>query len=102
MASPADTRKRMEVTVETNQVLIIRRRRSTRGWCEECGREMEIVSLEDAAAIAGISGPLLHDGVAQRWHFSDREEQWVCLESLLSPGGSARRIGSKKDHWRTL
>jgi hypothetical protein len=97
MANAADARKRMEVTVETDQVLIIRRRRSTRGWCEECGREMEIVSLEDAAAIAGISGPLLHDEVAQRWHFSDSQERWVCLESLLAPGGSARRTGSEEE-----
>ena len=97
MANPADARKRMEVTVETDQVLIIRRRRSTRGWCRECAREVEIVSLDDAAAIAGMNGRLLHDGMAELWHFSDREENWVCLESLLSPGGITRRTGSEED-----
>jgi hypothetical protein len=97
MANAADARKRMEVTVETDQVLIIRRRRSTRGWCQECGREVEIVSLEDAAAIAGISGPLLYDGLARPWHFSDREEKWVCLHSLLAPGGSTKRTRSQED-----
>jgi len=97
MAEGADARKRMEVTVETDQVLIIRRRRSTRGWCQECGSEVEIVSLEDAAAIAGINSPLLHDGMAQRWHFSGSEGTWVCLESLLAPGGSAGRTGSQED-----
>ena len=86
----------MEVTFETDQVLIIRRRRLTRGWCRECGREVEIVSLDDAAAIAGINRPLLHDGIAP-WHFSDSEEKWVCLESLLNPGGSARRTGSEEN-----
>jgi hypothetical protein len=96
MGDAAKARKRMEVTVETDQVLIIRRRRSTRGWCGQCGREVEIVSLEDAAAIAGINGPLLHDEV-ERWHFCDVEEKWVCLESLLIRGGSARRTGSEED-----
>jgi hypothetical protein len=97
MAEAADCRRRTEITVETNQVLIIRRRRSTRGWCRECAREVEIVSLDDTAAIAGINGPLLHESVAQPWHFSDGEKQWVCLESLLTPGGSARRTGSEED-----
>jgi hypothetical protein len=97
MANAADSRKRMGGTVETDQVLIIRRRRSTRGWCHECGRQVEVVSLEDATAIAGMNSPLLHDGLAQRWHFSDSEEEWVCLESLLSPGGSTKRTGSKVD-----
>jgi len=90
----------MEVTVETDQVLIIRRRRSTRGWCRECAREVEIVSLDDASTIAGINGPMLHDGVAQRWHFSDSEEQWVCLESLLTPGGSAARTAKEREEDR--
>jgi hypothetical protein len=82
MAHAAGAQKKVEVTVETDQILIIRRRRFTRGWCRECGREVELARLEDVAAIAGTSGPQLHDGMAQPWHFADSAERWVCLESL--------------------
>jgi hypothetical protein len=74
----------MEVTVETDQILIIRTRRFAHAWCRQCAREVEVVRLEDAAAIAGINSPLLQGGMAQSWHFSDSEERWVCLESLSS------------------
>jgi hypothetical protein len=97
MANAAEARKRMEVTVETDQVLIIRRRRSARGWCRECAREVEIVTLEEATAIAGINSPVLHDGVAHRWHIFDGDEKWVCLESLLTRDANTRRTGSEED-----
>jgi len=34
--------RRTEVTVETDRVLIIQRRRVIRTWCQECGGEGEI------------------------------------------------------------
>jgi hypothetical protein len=92
LVDATNRRKQTEITIETDQVVIIRRKRSVRGWCHECGREVEIVRLEDAAAIAGMNGPLLHDGVARPWHFSDNGEKWVCLESLFP---REHRSGSK-------
>jgi hypothetical protein len=93
--------RRTEITVETDRVLIIRKSNSTRVWCAECGREVDMVDLNEVGAIAGTLPP----GMAQRlpgeslstkpmlsgcgerpgWHWSQAADgsTLVCLESLL-------------------
>jgi hypothetical protein len=51
-------RKRTEITVETDRLLIVRRRRTVRFWCRECGREVVAVSAEAAETLIGMSRPL--------------------------------------------
>ena len=88
MADAANRRKRTEITIETDQVLIIRHRRSVRSWCQKCGREVDMVGLKEAEALTGMTQPLLVDGQAeQAWHWSQAEDgsPLVCLESLLKP-----------------
>jgi hypothetical protein len=78
--------RRTEITVETERVLIIRRRRVIRGWCLECRGEVDLVSLEDAGAIAKMSPPALRcSPQAHALHFCDGSDgvPLVCLESLL-------------------
>ncbi|HKN71121.1 MAG TPA: hypothetical protein VJX30_08830 [Terriglobales bacterium] len=78
--------KRTEITVETHSVLTIRRRRSIRAWCPECGGEVEMVGLQEAEALTGMSGQAFRDSAkAPGWHFSDGQDGTglVCLESLL-------------------
>jgi hypothetical protein len=77
--------QRTELTIITDQVTIIRPYRSTHGWCRECRRDVETVSLREAAAILGTNVPLLADRPTQRWHFADAEGKSVCLESVLKP-----------------
>jgi hypothetical protein len=48
--------KRTEITVETDRVLIVRRRRSTRASCPECGREVDMAGPEDAEALSQEEG----------------------------------------------
>jgi hypothetical protein len=77
--------RRTEITVETDRVLIIRRRRTLRAWCQECGGEVEMVSLAEEQALTEVSGQEFHESAeTHRWHFAeDREETClVCLESL--------------------
>jgi len=79
-------RKRTEITTQTDRVLIIRRRSVIRAWCDECACEVEMVSLEDPGAIAGMSLTTLREGPQSRdWHFCEgpEGEQLVCLESML-------------------
>jgi hypothetical protein len=78
--------KRTEITIQTDQILIIRRRRSTAVWCQKCGREVDGVRFDDADTAAGSSHPMLASGtMSDRWHVCLIDgEQWVCLESLLS------------------
>ena len=42
--------RRIAITIETNRVVIIRRRRVTRVWCPECGCEVDMVGLGEAEA----------------------------------------------------
>jgi hypothetical protein len=78
--------KRTEITVETDQVWIVRRRHSTRVWCRECAREVDMVGLADASMLTGITHQgMRHGAQAQEWHFSEGQDgaPLICLESLL-------------------
>jgi hypothetical protein len=79
-------RKRTEITIETDRVLIIRRRRSVRVWCQECGSQTDMVDLREAEALSGLSGRVLRDRAeAGRCHVLQGHDgaSLVCLESLL-------------------
>ena len=80
--------KKIEVTVETHELLIIRRpRRAACAWCPACAAEAELVTAEEAAAAAGLSRRTVYRWVeAGRLHFSETPEGWlrVCLKSLLN------------------
>ncbi|HEY6308382.1 MAG TPA: hypothetical protein VI488_18200 [Candidatus Angelobacter sp.] len=89
--------KRTEIIVETDQVLIIRRG-CVRHWCQECGRETDMIGLLQAGALTGVSQPLLLDVArTERWHKAEAADgsPLICLDSLLSaPGASSRQDGS--------
>ena len=48
--------KAAQVTIETEQVVIIRRRRITRSWCSQCGDESEFIPVEAVNQVLG-GGP---------------------------------------------
>lgn len=76
--------KRTEITVETNEVLIVRRVQVYRGWCPFCAREVDMVGLPDARALARMPGEGAGSGKSAKWHLSeDQEAALVCLESVL-------------------
>jgi hypothetical protein len=77
--------RRVEITVETERLLIIRQRRSILAWCRECGREAEMVSLKEAQALSRMPGQeFCESAPARRWHLSETQEGTflVCLASL--------------------
>jgi hypothetical protein len=77
--------KRTEITIETDRIMIIRRRNSKRLWCAECGGEADMASLEQAGIVTGLAGKPLRDyAQARGWHISGQEGSLlICLESLL-------------------
>ena len=85
--------KRTEITVETDRIWIIRKSRTRRGWCVECGREVDMVGLKEAGALLRKDTPPLTQPVLpgcgdnRRWHWSQADDgsPLVCLESLLRP-----------------
>jgi len=82
---------RTEITVETEQILVIRRSRAGRAWCAECGREVDMVRVNEARVLSGDSRPSLTtqpmlpgSGGGRGWHWSQSEDgaPLVCLESI--------------------
>ena len=51
---PPKFRKTARITVETEQVVVIRRQRITRSWCSQCGDESEFIPME--AVNQGLGG----------------------------------------------
>ncbi len=77
---------RIEITVQTDRLLIVRRRRSVRVWCEMCGREVDVVGFQEAGTLAGNLHQMLQAGAApDGWHLCPAQDGvlHICLESLL-------------------
>lgn len=76
--------KRTEITVETNEVLIVRRARVYRGWCPLCAQEVDMVGVPEARAMAGMPVDGAGSTKSAKWHISEEQETaLVCLESVL-------------------
>ena len=76
--------RKIEITIETQRLVSIRRRQSLRAWCAECRGEVEMVSLAGALAVLTQVPP--DSPEAQKWHFSEGEDGTllVCLKSMLT------------------
>jgi len=78
--------KKTRITVESEQVLIIRRRGSRRRWCWECGREVDAVDVAQAGNPTRAHPLQLRDRAHNEgWHLIETAEGplLVCVESLL-------------------
>jgi hypothetical protein len=87
-------RRRVEITVETDRILIIRgSRRSIHAWCSECTQKVQMITPDEAAAISRVSTRTIYGLVeAKKIHFNETpEELLVCLESLFARTEEYRR-----------
>lgn len=78
--------RKLEITIQTSQLLIIRRGRSSRAWCPQCNAEQEMVTLETAAVLADSIAKLLKAGSqSAEWHISQAPDgsPRICLPSFL-------------------
>jgi len=88
----------MQITIETDEVTIVRRRHPRRTWCRECACEAEVVGMGEAGVLAGMTERALRNcAESQGWHLSDAGDGTllVCLKSLLKtidPGMSGIEI----------
>jgi hypothetical protein len=81
--------QRIEMIVQTDRLLIIRRR-SRRVWCQQCGHEVDAVTFPQAGTLAGGAQPVLPGNTrSEAWHVctGEEDEQLVCLASLLNSIG---------------
>jgi hypothetical protein len=80
------THKRIQITIETDQILTIRRSSRVRRWCPECRRDVDVVDLAQAEALTGTAQPRLRDcDQAKKWHCFEGSDGnlFICVESLL-------------------
>lgn len=78
-------KRRMEITIETDRVLIAGNRKSRAMWCEDCASEVRMISVDQAAAVVHESARTIYQWVeAQRVHFTETPDGrlLICLNSL--------------------
>lgn len=77
---------RTEVFIETCETFIVKRNRTfVRTWCEDCRREVGMVTLSEAALLAGhdvkvIS--LMMENQHIHFRYLKAETPYICLRSL--------------------
>src|SRR5262249_14545549 len=82
---PVGSRKRTRITVETERVVIINRREALRRWCPACGKLAEMVSPEEAAALAQASSRPVYRWVeSEKVHYAEPADGLlrICANSL--------------------
>jgi len=80
------TRKRTEITIETDRIFVLSRRKvSVVSWCGECSQRTTMVTVDDAATIAGVTSRTIYRWAdAEKLHFTETSEGrlLICSESL--------------------
>ena len=86
-------KRRTMITVQTERLLIIRRRKNAEAtWCAGCGEPVTLISSEEAAAIAGVSSRTIYRWVeAGRIHFTETAAGAfrICFNSIIDRPPSA-------------
>ena len=80
--------KLTKITIESESLLMLRGRSSTRGWCPQCGAEAEMVAWENVGVVSNLdlSGlqAWLNSGELHRSQTDDDGSPLICLNSLLA------------------
>lgn len=74
------------ITLETERVLVIRGKRSREVWCEACSAQVQMVTLDEASSIAGVSELAICRQIDARFLHSTETPDGqivICLNSLL-------------------
>jgi hypothetical protein len=92
--------KKTRITVENEQVLIIRRRGCPRRWCRQCGGEAEMVEFTQVAALTGVAQRSIRDVAKERkWHLAEAVDgtPLICLDSLLNSARAKETDPGRKE-----
>jgi excisionase family DNA binding protein len=80
------TTKRTEITIETDRILVLSRRKvSLVAWCNECSQRTKMVTVDEAATIAGVTSRTMYRWAdAEKLHFTETGEGvlMICFSSL--------------------
>lgn len=94
MASGAKMKK-TEIIAETERVLVSRRgQRSIQVWCEQCARQVKMLTAEEVTSVVGVSQRTIYRWVeAEKVHFTETPDGrlLICADSL-----DEGRLGEKR------
>jgi hypothetical protein len=80
-------RKRTEIVVEREQILVIRKLdNNAPQCCPQCGDEVQMVSVDDASSMLRVSARAIYQQVeSQQVHFTETPDGklLICLRSVL-------------------
>ena len=79
--------KQTIITIETESLLILRGRTSTRAWCPLCGAEGEMIEVENLRVVSNLERIALEQWLnSVELHRSQAADgsALICLKSLLA------------------
>lgn len=80
-------KRRTVVTIETDQVFVIRERRPRdQVWCRRCAESVPMVTAAQAASLVQVNSRLIYHWVAtEQLHFDETADGFllICLQSLF-------------------
>jgi hypothetical protein len=79
--------KQTKITIETDSLLILRGRSSTRAWCPCCSAESEMVAIENLQVISNLDRHALEEWInSGELHRLQGEDSsaLICLNSVLA------------------
>jgi hypothetical protein len=79
--------KQTKITIETESLLILRGRNSSRTWCPQCAAEAEVIALEEVGVISNLDRSAFEEWVnSGELHRSETPNgsTLICLKSLLA------------------
>jgi hypothetical protein len=81
-------KRKATVTVETERILVIRQLRdAVERWCEECERNVRMIGVSEAAAIASLSERVIFRLTETgKIHFTETTDgkSLFCIDSILA------------------
>jgi len=93
--------RKVEITIQTEQILVVRGVRTGLEWCPQCGRETDMVNLQTAGVLTRADYATVQARLQSgAWHASAAADGTlrVCLASLLAGNAGAeglpRRLGT--------
>jgi hypothetical protein len=75
---------RQRITIETERILVVARQHGSRGWCERCGREVDLLTSEQACRLLEVTPEMIDRSGHGKLHLERAKDGLViCLKSLL-------------------
>ena len=88
------SKKRIEITIETERLLVITRRKSaTQARCLPCASQVKMVTADEASTLAGVSSRTIYRWIEEgKVHFLEPSDglPLVCLNSLYDSKASKK------------